>query len=118
MYGEYKLLDIFSPSSGLEQFLQRQKTLVNVNTQDRIEVVRSLHLGAKAHDNDDLFVGIELAETFEKFVRNLSRIFHDLLAQLLQKLFVFRSFEIVRIETQSLQVANEEQRAIWTVWLT
>ena len=85
MYGEYKLLDIFSPSSGLEQFLQGQQTLVNVDTQDRIEVVRRLHLGAKAHDDDNLFVGIELAETFEKFVRNLCRILHDLLAQLLQK---------------------------------
>ena len=104
MYGEYKLLDIFSPSCRLEQFLQGQQTLVNVDTQDRIEVVRRLHLSAKAHDNDDLFVGIELAETFEKFVRNLSRILHDLLAQLLQKLLVFRSFEVVRIEAQSLQV--------------
>ncbi len=60
MYGKYKLLDIFSPSCRLEQFLQGQQTLVDVDAQDRIEVVRRLHLGAKAHDNEDLFVGIEV----------------------------------------------------------
>ena len=33
MYGEYKLLDIFSPSCRLEQFLQGQQTLVDVDAQ-------------------------------------------------------------------------------------
>ena len=111
MYGEYKLLDIFSPRGRLEQFLQGQQALVNVDTQDRVKVVRSLHLSAKTNDDDNLLVGIELAKTFKKFIRNLCRVLHDLLAELLQKLFAFRSFKIVRIEAQSLQVANEEQRS-------
>ena len=109
MIKELKLFDNASPGCGRELILKRKKALVNIYSENGVEVVGSLHLSSKAYDNDKLGIGEILSESVEKLVGNLGGILYDLLSELLKKLFLLIKYKIVGIKSELLKIAYEEK---------
>ena len=65
------LLDDVSPGGRLELILQRQKPLVHIYTENRVEVVGSLHLRTEADNDDDLLICVKLSQAIKEFIRYL-----------------------------------------------